>query len=242
MFFFWIRNQLLIECFAASSFLSWFRRTDFAWAHIWCVWRISGWAATTILLWEMTKRFDFDWQIPVPEPLLAGAVFDRWTEEKDNTDLELACTFKVDEYGFFIYWKSDARVSKTKFLLCFTVRLFNSVDSIVSVSKQFLGSIKNSKFKCLLYCCAFIMRNRIPRCLFFFCSAQIHFSGGRHKIFQWYFCELRMKHSNETRYRIEIKQIPNKQISAIFFFFLLRVYSSIRLWANTYNCEAICYK
>lgn len=59
----------------------------------------------------MTKKFEFNWQIPVPEPLLAGAVFDRWTEEKDNTDLEYACTFKVDEYGFFIYWKSEGRVS-----------------------------------------------------------------------------------------------------------------------------------
>lgn len=58
----------------------------------------------------MTKKFEFNWQIPVPEPLLAGCVFDRWTEEKDNTDLELACTFKVDEYGFFIYWKSEGRV------------------------------------------------------------------------------------------------------------------------------------
>ncbi|XP_050663600.1 1-phosphatidylinositol 4,5-bisphosphate phosphodiesterase isoform X2 [Leptidea sinapis] len=57
----------------------------------------------------MTKRFEFNWQIPVPEPLLQGAVFDRWTEEKDNTELELNCLFKVDEYGFFIYWKSDGK-------------------------------------------------------------------------------------------------------------------------------------
>lgn len=64
----------------------------------------------------MTKKFEFNWQIPVPEPLLAGCVFDRWTEEKDNTDLELACTFKVDEYGFFIYWKSEGRV---RFIQCF---------------------------------------------------------------------------------------------------------------------------
>lgn len=61
----------------------------------------------------MTKKFEFNWQIPVPDELLTGAVFDRWTEEKDNTDLELACTFKVDEYGFFIYWKSEGRVSTT---------------------------------------------------------------------------------------------------------------------------------
>lgn len=59
----------------------------------------------------MTKRFDFNWQIPVPECLLTGGTFDRWTEEKDNTDLEPACVFKVDEYGFFIYWKSEGKVS-----------------------------------------------------------------------------------------------------------------------------------
>lgn len=57
----------------------------------------------------MTKKFEFNWQIPVPDELTQGAVFDRWTEEKDNTDLELNCTFKVDEYGFFIYWKSEGR-------------------------------------------------------------------------------------------------------------------------------------
>ncbi|KPJ15678.1 1-phosphatidylinositol-4,5-bisphosphate phosphodiesterase [Papilio machaon] len=57
----------------------------------------------------MTKKFEFNWQIPVPEPLLQGAVFDRWTEEKDNTELEQNCLFKVDEYGFFIYWKSEGK-------------------------------------------------------------------------------------------------------------------------------------
>lgn len=58
----------------------------------------------------MTKKFEFNWQIPVPQALLDGAIFDRWTEEKDNSELELACTFKVDEYGFFIYWKSEGKV------------------------------------------------------------------------------------------------------------------------------------
>lgn len=28
----------------------------------------------------MTKKFDFNWRIPVPEPLLQGNVFDRWVE------------------------------------------------------------------------------------------------------------------------------------------------------------------
>ncbi|CAH1960133.1 unnamed protein product [Acanthoscelides obtectus] len=57
----------------------------------------------------MTKKFEFDWRIPVPEPLLTGCVFDRWTEEKDNVDFEQKALFKVDEYGFFIYWKSEGK-------------------------------------------------------------------------------------------------------------------------------------
>nr|CAD7199566.1 unnamed protein product [Timema douglasi] len=55
----------------------------------------------------MTKKFEFNWHIPVPEPLIQGCLFDRWTEEKDSTELETGCMFKVDEYGFFIYWKSE---------------------------------------------------------------------------------------------------------------------------------------
>lgn len=58
----------------------------------------------------MTKRFEFNWQIEVPEALREGCVFDRWTEEKDNTEIELNCLFKVDEYGFFIYWQSEGKV------------------------------------------------------------------------------------------------------------------------------------
>ncbi|XP_017881717.1 1-phosphatidylinositol 4,5-bisphosphate phosphodiesterase-like isoform X2 [Ceratina calcarata] len=57
----------------------------------------------------MTKRFEFNWQPEVPLPLRQGSVFDRWSEEKDNTDLEVNCTFKADEYGFFIYWQSEGR-------------------------------------------------------------------------------------------------------------------------------------
>ncbi|XP_072764068.1 1-phosphatidylinositol 4,5-bisphosphate phosphodiesterase-like isoform X1 [Anoplolepis gracilipes] len=57
----------------------------------------------------MTKKFEFNWQIEVPEALRTGCVFDRWTEEKDNTEIELNCLFKVDEYGFFIYWQSEGK-------------------------------------------------------------------------------------------------------------------------------------
>jgi hypothetical protein len=59
----------------------------------------------------MTKRFEFNWHITVPEPLLKGCYFERWTEEKENVEYESKCLFRVDEYGFFIYWKSEARVS-----------------------------------------------------------------------------------------------------------------------------------
>lgn len=65
----------------------------------------------------MTKKFEFNWQIPVPESLLNGCMFDRWSEEKDNSDFEPSCLFKVDEYGFFIYWKSEGRVSQLAVVL-----------------------------------------------------------------------------------------------------------------------------
>ncbi|XP_076235984.1 1-phosphatidylinositol 4,5-bisphosphate phosphodiesterase isoform X1 [Calliopsis andreniformis] len=57
----------------------------------------------------MTKKFEFNWRIEVPELLRTGSVFDRWYEEKENTEYEPSCMFKVDEYGFFIYWKSEGK-------------------------------------------------------------------------------------------------------------------------------------
>lgn len=58
----------------------------------------------------MTKKYEFKWVIPVPEELKEGCSFDRWFETKDIQDYEKDCTFKVDEYGFFLYWKSEERV------------------------------------------------------------------------------------------------------------------------------------
>lgn len=54
----------------------------------------------------MTKHVDFQWKVPVPPELLKGAVFDRWTED-GSIDTEPECMFKVDECGFYIYWKSE---------------------------------------------------------------------------------------------------------------------------------------
>ena len=33
-----------------------------------------------------------------------------YQKEKDTTDYEPSCFFQVDEYGFFIHWKSEPRV------------------------------------------------------------------------------------------------------------------------------------
>ncbi|KAL3872744.1 hypothetical protein ACJMK2_035948, partial [Sinanodonta woodiana] len=55
----------------------------------------------------MAKTYDFQWRILVPELLQKGAIFDRWDEECSL--LEPNCLVRVDEYGFFIYWKSDGK-------------------------------------------------------------------------------------------------------------------------------------
>ncbi|KAM7349193.1 no receptor potential A isoform 1-T7 [Cochliomyia hominivorax] len=60
----------------------------------------------------MTKKYEFDWIIPVPPELTTGCVFDRWFENEKETkenDFEKDALFKVDEYGFFLYWKSADR-------------------------------------------------------------------------------------------------------------------------------------
>ena len=57
----------------------------------------------------MTKAVELDWKVPVPKELLEGSVFDRWTEDKDSNDIEHDCMFKVDDCGFFVFWKSEGR-------------------------------------------------------------------------------------------------------------------------------------
>lgn len=75
----------------------------------------------------MTKKFEFNWHVPVPEPLLQGCVFDRWNEDKDSSDIEPNCLFKVDEYGFFIYWKSEGRVSALLSFFTFYIYIYRRV-------------------------------------------------------------------------------------------------------------------
>uniref|UniRef100_A0A673KDM0 1-phosphatidylinositol 4,5-bisphosphate phosphodiesterase n=1 Tax=Sinocyclocheilus rhinocerous TaxID=307959 RepID=A0A673KDM0_9TELE len=55
----------------------------------------------------MTKSYKFNWQKHVPDFLQEGAVFDRFDE--DPFVFEPSCHFKVDEFGFFLTWKSDGK-------------------------------------------------------------------------------------------------------------------------------------
>ncbi|XP_028858393.1 1-phosphatidylinositol 4,5-bisphosphate phosphodiesterase beta-4 isoform X2 [Denticeps clupeoides] len=55
----------------------------------------------------MTKLYEFNWQRNVPEFLQEGATFDKFDE--DPFVFEPSCMFKVDEFGFFITWKSEGK-------------------------------------------------------------------------------------------------------------------------------------
>ncbi|KAF2987736.1 hypothetical protein EK904_015148 [Melospiza melodia maxima] len=55
----------------------------------------------------MAKPYEFNWQKPVPSFLQDGAVFDRYEEE--SFVFESNCLFQVDEFGFFLSWKSEGK-------------------------------------------------------------------------------------------------------------------------------------
>ncbi|XP_067845542.1 1-phosphatidylinositol 4,5-bisphosphate phosphodiesterase beta-4 isoform X3 [Heptranchias perlo] len=55
----------------------------------------------------MAKAYEFMWQKPVPAFMQEGAVFDRFEEE--SSVFEPNCIFKVDEFGFFLTWKSEGK-------------------------------------------------------------------------------------------------------------------------------------
>ena len=61
----------------------------------------------------MTKAFKLNWHIEVPQELQEGYLVDRWTEDGD---FETDCTVKVDDCGFFIYWKSESRVRRVQYV------------------------------------------------------------------------------------------------------------------------------
>jgi len=76
----------------------------------------------------MSKPYDFNWQPSVPTRLLKGELFDRWEDVSLNlfqdTEtnffliyiiiqetglLEENVLFRIDEYGFFLYWQTEGK-------------------------------------------------------------------------------------------------------------------------------------
>ncbi|PAV88182.1 hypothetical protein WR25_19753 [Diploscapter pachys] len=55
----------------------------------------------------MAKEFQFNWRPHIPPLLLQGTLFDRYDDE--STCLDLNALFRVDEYGFFLYWLLEGR-------------------------------------------------------------------------------------------------------------------------------------
>ncbi|XP_025999172.1 1-phosphatidylinositol 4,5-bisphosphate phosphodiesterase beta-4 isoform X1 [Astatotilapia calliptera] len=55
----------------------------------------------------MTKSYEFNWEKHLPEFMQEGASFDRFDE--DPYIFEPNCHMEVDEYGFFITWKSEGK-------------------------------------------------------------------------------------------------------------------------------------
>uniref|UniRef100_A0A665V562 1-phosphatidylinositol 4,5-bisphosphate phosphodiesterase n=1 Tax=Echeneis naucrates TaxID=173247 RepID=A0A665V562_ECHNA len=58
----------------------------------------------------MTKSYEFNWQKHLPEFMQEGNSFDRFDE--DPYIFEPNCQMRVDEYGFFITWKSEGKDPK----------------------------------------------------------------------------------------------------------------------------------
>ncbi|KAJ7412664.1 1-phosphatidylinositol 4,5-bisphosphate phosphodiesterase beta-4 isoform X1 [Willisornis vidua] len=58
----------------------------------------------------MAKPYEFNWQKPVPSFMQDGAVFDRYEEE--SFVFESNCLFQVDEFGFFLSWKTEGKDPK----------------------------------------------------------------------------------------------------------------------------------
>ncbi|XP_059354046.1 1-phosphatidylinositol 4,5-bisphosphate phosphodiesterase beta-4 isoform X2 [Carassius carassius] len=84
----------------------------------------------------MTKSYEFNWQKHIPDFLQEGAVFDRFDE--DPFVFEPSCHFKVDEFGFFLTWKSDGK--EGQLLEC---SLINSIrPGVVPKDPKILASLE----------------------------------------------------------------------------------------------------
>ncbi|XP_056332329.1 1-phosphatidylinositol 4,5-bisphosphate phosphodiesterase beta-4-like [Danio aesculapii] len=83
----------------------------------------------------MAKPYEFNWQRPVPQFMQKGAHFDRFDE--DPFVFESNCFFKVDEFGFFLTWKSEGKEGQ--------VLEFSLINSIRDAS-----ALKDPKVLCAL--------------------------------------------------------------------------------------------
>uniref|UniRef100_A0A6Q2ZE06 1-phosphatidylinositol 4,5-bisphosphate phosphodiesterase n=1 Tax=Esox lucius TaxID=8010 RepID=A0A6Q2ZE06_ESOLU len=84
----------------------------------------------------MTKSYEFNWQKHLPAFMQEGASFDRFDE--DPFLFEPNCLVKVDEFGFFITWKSEGKVrfQPQLFSLCLPVQDPKILSSFEAAGKK----------------------------------------------------------------------------------------------------------
>uniref|UniRef100_A0A8C3A2Y3 1-phosphatidylinositol 4,5-bisphosphate phosphodiesterase n=1 Tax=Cyclopterus lumpus TaxID=8103 RepID=A0A8C3A2Y3_CYCLU len=102
----------------------------------------------------MTKSYEFNWQKHLPEFMQEGASFDRFDE--DPYVFEPNCQMRVDEYGFFICWKSEGKEGQV--LEC---SLINSIrvgavpkDPKILSSFETLGKTEADLEGCIICICS----------------------------------------------------------------------------------------
>ncbi|KAJ8341767.1 hypothetical protein SKAU_G00340580 [Synaphobranchus kaupii] len=71
------------------------------------IYRIACCVRTVLGVTTMAKAYEFNWQRRIPEFMQEGASFDRI--EEDPFVFEQNCFFRVDEFGFFLSWKSEGK-------------------------------------------------------------------------------------------------------------------------------------
>uniref|UniRef100_A0A3Q1FGT8 1-phosphatidylinositol 4,5-bisphosphate phosphodiesterase n=1 Tax=Acanthochromis polyacanthus TaxID=80966 RepID=A0A3Q1FGT8_9TELE len=102
----------------------------------------------------MTKSYEFNWQKHLPEFMQEGASFDRFDE--DPYIFEPNCQMKVDEFGFFITWKSEGKEGQV--LEC---SLINSIrvgavpkDPKILSSFEAIGKTETDLEGCIICICS----------------------------------------------------------------------------------------
>ncbi|CAB1343206.1 unnamed protein product [Coregonus sp. 'balchen'] len=93
----------------------------------------------------MTKSYEFNWQKHLPGFMQEGASFDRFDE--DPFLFEPNCLVKVDEFGFFITWKSDGKVHWMR--MCFLTNV-NGKIPVRTITRTFAsGKTEKGIFQAL---------------------------------------------------------------------------------------------